>query len=387
METPRSSLSDTGKRHYEYDWLTVLAMLTIFSYHCARFFNFEDWHVKNAQLSGGMSLYVAVVEQWIMPLFFVLSGISSYYSLADRKGGGYIANRFRRLVIPLVFGIFVILAPVQVWIERVSHGQFAGGFLSFYPHYFDGPYGFGGNFAWMGLHLWYLEMLFVFTLLTFPLFIFFKRERIREKISGAAGFFAKPGAIFLVVVPLFLVEWLVTLQPDGIGMHSFGGWSPVSYLVFLITGYMLAFDPGYTSALERQRYITLILGILATGLMFFFRPDISGLGRFGAYTLSMLVRSLNSWFWLMTFLGFGARYLNFNNGFLKYARVAVLPFYILHQTVIVTIGFYIAKWEMNVLVKYFILAGLAFVSVMAIYDLLVKRIGVLRFLFGMKAKA
>jgi glucan biosynthesis protein C len=197
----------------------------------------------------------------------------------------------------------------------------------------------------MGLHLWYLEMLFVFTLLTFPLFIFFKRERIREKISGAAGFFAKPGAIFLVVVPLFLVEWLVTLQPDGIGMHSFGGWSPVSYLVFLITGYMLAFDPGYTSALERQRYITLILGILATGLMFFFRPDISVLGRFGAYTLSMLVRSLNSWFWLMTFLGFGARYLNFNNGFLKYARVAVLPFYILHQTVIVTIGFYIAKWE------------------------------------------
>jgi hypothetical protein len=93
METPRSSLSDTGKRHYEYDWLTVLAMLTIFSYHCARFFNFEDWHVKNAQLSGGMSLYVAVVEQWIMPLFFVLSGISSYYSLADRKGGGYIGNR------------------------------------------------------------------------------------------------------------------------------------------------------------------------------------------------------------------------------------------------------------------------------------------------------
>jgi glucan biosynthesis protein C len=170
-------------------------------------------------------------------------------------------------------------------------------------------------------------------------------------------------------------------------MHSFGGWSPVSYLVFLITGYMLAFDPGYTSALERQRYITLILGILATGLMFFFRPDISVLGRFWAYTLSMLVRSLNSWFWLMTFLGFGARYLNFNNGFLKYARVAVLPFYILHQTVIVTIGFYIAKWEMNVLVKYFILAGLAFVSVMAIYDLLVKRIGVLRFLFGMKAKA
>lgn len=387
MEFPPSPILGKKTRRHENDWLTVLAMLMIFSYHCARFFNFSDWHVKNTQLDGGMSLYVAVVEQWIMPLFFILSGISSYYSLTDRQGRGYIGNRVRRLVIPLIFGVFVILAPIQVWIERVSHGQYEGGFLSFYPHYFEGFYAFGGNFAWMGLHLWYLEMLFVFTLLTFPLFIFLKRERIRQKISGAAGFFAKPGAIFLMVVPLFIVEWLVTLQPDGIGMHAFGGWSPASYLVFLITGFILAIDPRYTDAMVWQRDVTLILGILTTGLMFFFRPDISSLGKFWAYSLSMLVRSLNSWFWLMTILGLGSKYLNFNNGFLKYARVAVLPFYILHQTIIVTIGFYIRSWNMNVLAKYFILAGLSFVSIMAIYDLLVKRIKILRFLFGMKVKA
>ena len=94
------------------DWLTVPAMLCIFFFHCARFFNREDWHVKNNQLSDCMSLFVSIVVQWIMPPFFMLSGISPYYSLNSRKTGGFIANRLRRLVIPFIFGTFVLLIPV-----------------------------------------------------------------------------------------------------------------------------------------------------------------------------------------------------------------------------------------------------------------------------------
>ncbi|MBN1559016.1 acyltransferase family protein, partial [candidate division KSB1 bacterium] len=74
-EFDMSQAAPTSRRH-DNDWLTVLAMLTIFFFHCARFFNFEDWHVKNNQLHAGLSLFIAVVGQWIMPLFFLLSGIS-----------------------------------------------------------------------------------------------------------------------------------------------------------------------------------------------------------------------------------------------------------------------------------------------------------------------
>ena len=123
MEKMKSGIGKLARR-YDNDWLTVLAMLTIFSFHCARFFNQEDWHVKNNQLSEGMTLFVAVVAQWIMPLFFVLSGMSINYSLKSRKVGRFINNRFKRLFIPLTFGTFVVLVPIQVWIERVSHGQF-----------------------------------------------------------------------------------------------------------------------------------------------------------------------------------------------------------------------------------------------------------------------
>jgi len=372
-------------RRYDNDWLTVLAMLTIFFFHCARFFNFEDWHVKNNQLDEGLTLFVAIVAQWIMPLFFMLSGISSYYSLNSRTGGRYISNRFRRLVIPLIFGTFILLVPVQVWIERYSHAQFGGTFIEFYPRYFEGFYGFGGNFAWMGLHLWYLEVLFVFTLLTFPLFIFLKKERIQELISRKTVFFAKTGAIFILGIPLFLMECLVNLQPEGLGRRDFGGWSSISYIVVFMAGFLIAFDSRNREALERSRFVSLALGLLTTGIIFFFHIDLAPLGDF-AYPLKIFFRSFNSWFWLLAFLGFGSRFLEFNNGILKYAREAVLPFYILHQTIIVLIGFYIANWETSVMVKYITLSAFSFIVIIAIYDLLIKRIKVLRFLFGMKAK-
>jgi glucans biosynthesis protein C len=385
MERSQSPGLDKQPRRNDNDWLTVLAMLSVFFFHCARFFNHEDWHVKNNQLSEGMTLFVAIVAQWIMPLFFILSGASSYYSMKSRQSGRYIGNRLQRLVIPLVFGTFVFLIPVQVWIERSSHDQFNGTLIEFYPHYFEGFYGFGGNFAWMGLHLWYLEILFVFTLLTFPFFIFLQRLRIQELISGAAAFFAKSGAIFFLGIPLFLMEWLVNLQPKGVGMRAFGGWSPFSYLIVFVTGFIIAFDLRYREALEKSRFISLALGLLTTSLMFFFHIGLTRLGDLG-YSVTVLTRSFNSWFWLVTILGFGSKYLNFNNDLLKYARESVLPFYILHQTIIVIIGFYIANWEASVIVKYLTLSILSFTVIIVIYDILIKRVNVLRFLFGMNVK-
>jgi len=373
-------------RRYDNDWLTVGAMLVIFFFHCARFFNFEDWHVKNNQLDHGMTLFVAIVAQWIMPLFFMLSGASSYYSLQTRTAGRYIGNRFRRLVIPLICGTFILIVPVQVWIERVSHGQFNGSLIEFYPHYFEGFYAFGGNFAWMGLHLWYLEMLFVFTLLTCPLFLYFKKEKMQGLISGAAAICTKTGAILLFGIPLFLVEALVNLQPEGVGIREFGGWSPLSYLVIFVTGYLLASNPGYREAMERSRFAALSMGLLTTSLMFLFPVNTAPLGNLVSYILTIFCRSFNSWFWLVAVLGFGSRYFNFNNEKLKYAREAVLPFYILHQTVIVTIGFYIADWQTGVMVKYLTLSSLSFVLIIAVYGLLISRFGALRFLFGMQTK-
>ena len=99
------------ERRDDIDWLRVLGMLTVFFFHCARFFNDEGWHAKSGEISYGMTVFVTVLSQWIMPLFFVLSGISSYYALSYISGRKYLGARVKRLVVPLVFGICFSTAP------------------------------------------------------------------------------------------------------------------------------------------------------------------------------------------------------------------------------------------------------------------------------------
>ena len=365
-------------RYYDIDWLRVLGMTGIFLFHNARFFNDEDWHIKNMVDSFGMSVFVAILNQFIMPLFFILSAFAIYYSLKRRTGKEFMRERVTRLLVPLVFGIFTHVM-VQVYIERVSHGQFAGSFWQFIPQYFDGFYGFGGNFAWMGLHLWYLLMLFLFSWLMLPVFTRWVNEN--AFMTRLGEIFAKPGMVILLFIPVAFVEMVVNQFPETLGIRNFGGWSPLTYLTIFTLGYILVTDDRYREAIERQRFVSLTLALVALfgGFFLVLSMDISTYSPGFSW-----IRGFNTWAWLLTFLGFASRHLNFNNRFLGYANEAVLPFYILHQSVIVTLGFFIADWDIAVFPKFLFMVVVNFAVIMALYEFVVKRVGALRWLFGMK---
>lgn len=376
----RTSASEKPERRYDIDWIRIFGMATIFLYHCGRFFNLEDWHVKNNALSPAITIMLAVLAIWMMPLFFMISSMSSYYSLTKRSQKQYMIERFKRLIIPLIFGTLVIIVPVQVYIERASHGQFSGSFIDFYPHYFEGLYAFGGNFAWMGLHLWYLEFLFIFSMLTLPLFVLGVKKKNARAISHAVTFFIKPGAIFLLAIPLILMEMFVGQYRDSIGIQSFGGWSLLTYLLFFITGFFLSLDVRFKDTIEKHRIPALLIaaGITLLGIVSY----LYSLESVGKY--QDVLTAAASWCWLLAIFGFGSRYLKFNNAILKYANEAVLPFYILHQTVIVIFGFWMINWEIGILAKYLLLSLSSFLTIMLVYEFLIRRINLMRFLFGMK---
>ena len=80
----------------------------------------------------------------------------------------------------------------------------------------------------------------------------------------------------------------------------------------------------------------------------------------------------------------GQRYLNFTNRVLQYANEAAYPFYILHQTVIIIIGYFVVRWNVNLWLKYGVIAIGALVMTLLLYEVCVRRTKVTRFLFGMK---
>jgi hypothetical protein len=102
------------------------------------------------------------------------------------------------------------------------------------------------------------------------------------------------------------------------------------------------------------------------------------------YLIVTFIRCFRVLLWITAIIGFGEKYLNFNHRFLGYAGEAVLPFYILHQFVLLLIGYWVVQWQVNALVKYIVIASLSFVTIMGLYDIIIKRFRVTRFLFGMK---
>ncbi|MBI5417664.1 acyltransferase family protein [Candidatus Poribacteria bacterium] len=364
--------------YYDIDWLRVLGMLTIFLFHNAMFFSEDYWHVKNFKLDFSMSVFVSIINHFIMPLFFILSAIATYYALKKRNNLEFMRERFIRLIVPLGVGIFSHII-IQVFIENITHNRFSGTFCQFIPHYFDGWYGFGGNFAWMGLHLWYLLILFLFSGLMLPLFQLINRSQdFTTKLSNLVN---KPFGLYLFIIPLFLMEFMVSLSPQTIGRRDFGGWSPLTYLIFFIIGYLLTTDERYRTATKKVRFISLTLSLLTVIVGYILLVKM----RFPNTNLFyLLVRVTNSWSWLITFIGFANHYLNFNNLFLKYANEAVLPFYILHQTVIVVIGYFIRNWNWAIFPKYLFLVTTSFIIIITLYEFAIKRVSILRYLFGMK---
>ena len=377
-----SSVTTKPVRLYYLDWLRVLAMVGIFFFHNARFFDeITDWHVKNATTGIGPTIIVAFLDGWIMPFFFLLAGAGSYFALRFRNSGQFAGERTMRLLIPLVFGMFIILVP-QAYFEAVSHGEQLGGynFFQIYGLYLQTL----PELNWF--HLWFLAYLFVFSLIALPVFLPFGKAA-KSVIARAAVILDKPWTLLpLLVISIAVIDILIT--PTGFwGHRGTGGWNILSYLLFFLLGYLLFSDTRLLEIVKRLRWYFLGAGIILSGLAFIFVDQfVEAEDYFGtaSYNLAHLVRSMNSWAWMLAFIGIAARFLNFNNRFLGYAGEAVLPFYVLHQTVIISIGFYVVQWDMGVMPKYLIIAATSFIGIMAIYELLVRRLKPLRFLFGMR---
>ena len=400
----KSILIAQPDRLYYLDWLRVIAIISVFFHHCSRIFDLRDFPMHNAIKSLAPTIHREFFNLWMMPLLFIISGAAVYYSLKFRKAGEFIKERALRILVPLLLiGIFVI-APPQVYLERLINGEFSGTFIEWYPHYFEGDYP-QGNFAISGIHLWYLWFLFIYTLILLPFFIPNGKTGI-SIISRISNLLKKPWALFLLFVPLGAIAPL-----EIYSTRLAGGWDILPYLIFFIYGYFIFSNTRIQESIRRYCAASFIAAFILTILYLYLEfgaifPEISSqmlkeyrilimsspgkIANPPNLTLTWIgffeLRSLVAWCWMITILGFGSRFLNFTNRFLAYANEAALPFYILHLTIINIIAFFVIQWTSSITIKYIIIAITSFLIIMMIYELLIRRINVLRLLFGMKLK-
>ena len=385
-QTDRAS-REAVRLHY-LDWLRVLAILGVFLYHAVHPFDQSDWTIKNAELSTTVTVFLGLFFPWGMPFFFLISGAGSWFALRRRTAGQFTTERFQRLLIPYFVGC-ILLSPIMLyfqWRHLDLRGIWHGPFWQYVLLHRAGfsPRWFGE----IGYHLWFLGFLFCFSLLGLPLFLWLKRKSGQAVLTRLAGLCSRRGGILLFIIPLLLVR---------LGLKPFfpqeQDWADFFYLMsFFVLGFVLYAHEGFTRVIRRDWAILLITVIVSTAAWAWLALADESLDPWASprtlqdFVLWTMI-TINGWCWTTFVLYIGMRHLDFSNKWLRYGQEAVLPFFLLHQPVIVAIAFYVVQWDAGIPVKLLTVVLGSFVASLAIYELAIRRIGPVRILFGMKAAA
>ncbi|MFC2030910.1 acyltransferase [Chloroflexota bacterium] len=382
------------KRLYYLDWLRVILIFGVFLFHSVHPFDAVlDWHIKNAERSGAITAILLLIGPWGMPLFFLVAGAGSKFALRRRSNRQYIGERVSRLLIPFIVGT-ILLSPFQRYLEALHFGDFQGSFLSFIPEWLarstSGIRFSPGEFGDWGLHLWFLAFLFAFSLLALPVFRWLQRDAGQSFVSWLGRLAEKRGGILLFIIPLGLSRVLVQpfSRPQRHGWLDF-----VYFFLFFLVGYILYSDDRFLSAVRRDRWLLFVGGIV--GLVGYFAISVVygdivfewAQTVVNAWSIVLIFAfTLMSWGWALGGLYLAMKHLDFTNKWLVYGNETIMPFYLLHQPVIIVIAFFVVQWEVGITLKLLVLIASSFFITLGLIELLVRPFKPVRKLFGMKAR-
>ncbi|MHA1906734.1 MAG: acyltransferase family protein [Candidatus Thorarchaeota archaeon] len=404
METGQSN-SDISEskyqRRYELDWLRIIAVILVWVFHNIITFRVGGWTIYNDDVTFAANASEILLGGFGMPFFSVVSGMAIYHliekldiqKLRSTTTKLLIKARFIRLMIPFLVGVFTYISLMEYY-SGLQLGTVTGSYLDFYlqRYFLEGWKNQGGWFLPLGHHLWYLLILFAWSVVALPLFIQLRTERNRERLAKLAAFVNRPGAIYLLVIPIIVIELLnpftqvmFDLGPGGMRQ---GGWHILTYLVLLIYGYIFASNRHFEDALEKHSFpallVAIFLGIILVPI--WIALTASGLlNILGAPPELFLLMVIYCWSMIIVIISFGKRRLSFNHKWLKFLNRIAMPFYILHYVVSIAVQFYVVELPIGIFEKFLLITGISFVIIVGL-ALIIRQFNVLRFLFGMSIR-
>lgn len=374
-------------RHADLDWLRVVAILLLLVFHVGMMFTPWPWHVKNAEQLPQLEAPWRLMSALRMPLLMVVAGAGTALALRRRSLAGFAGERTRRLLVPLLFGMLVIVPP-QIYIERIVQGichptylealglpRFQGSFLAFYPQVLEGRPFPQGALSWH--HLWFVAYLFAFCLLALPLFAWLDRPSGAKLLRRLEARLSRGAWIFLPFLPLALVQLLLRRFPQTHALVDDPRTLAYFGLLFFY-GHLLVRCPAVFDRIVALRRWSLVLTV-ALYLPLAPEGDLP-------FPLEHLAVQALVWTGILAALGFARRHIRERRPWLAYAQELAYPFYILHQTVIVLLGYALLDVALGPWAKMVLLLALSFLATWLGCEV-ARRMPWLRPLLGMKPAA
>lgn len=380
-------LQTNPERRYDLDWLRFIAIVILLFFHTGMWFNTWGWHVKNSETTVSFQYWMIWSHYFRMPLLLFISGAGTYMALAKRTPGQFRVERFKRLFIPLLFGMFVVVPP-QIYYERIS--QYAN-YWDFYKTVFQfKPYP-EGSFSWH--HLWFILYLFLYSLLAIPVLKFLRSDKAESFKNKIHALLAKPVGILLVPSFIILCSQILLRPYFPEETHDLAkDWAYfIFYFLFFLMGIICYSIPKLWSAIGANRkylLLAMLIFIVPFYTCYFHFRDLITLPWTDdtVETIFDVIAIFVSWFTVITIVAYGQHYLNKPHPWLSKISEGLYPFYILHQSVIIAIGYYVCQLDWGIGAKYWSISLLTLASCVGFYLLLIRPFNVMRFLFGMKKK-
>ncbi|MFN7919828.1 MAG: acyltransferase [Bryobacteraceae bacterium] len=370
-------MSQPAPREYGLDWLRVAAFGALIFYHSGMIFVPWEFHIKNPEIAHLLIYPMLFFNRFRLPLLFFISGCGVAFSLRRRGWGEFAGERLRRLLIPVVFGMFVIIPP-QIYYERLQQGAKFASYGEFYRTVLElVPYP-KGSFSWH--HLWFVVYILVYSLVCIPVFAWLRGDSGRGAIASLARLCERwPAAIYLVNVPS-IVNALVLGPRWPVTHNLIADWANLAgSLITFLWGFVFASSPALLDLVERRRS-EFLAGWVASVVVFFgvLVTDTQP-GPF-AWTL---INAYYGMFAIFALVGYARATIHSGGAWLSYATEAVYPFYIVHQTIIVAAGYYIVQQAWSVSVKLAVTMAVTAAGSWLAFEV-VRRTRVTRLLFGLK---
>ena len=378
----------THQRRYDLDWLRIIAFGLLIFYHIGMFYVTWGWHVKSVHAGPWFEPAMRLLNPWRLSLLFFISGVAIRFAIDKAKLGSFTWHRFWRLFLPLVLGIFIIVAP-QSWLELVTKGETHKGFFDFYPNYIRGKFSIVTP-TWN--HLWYVTYILVYTLLIIPL-----ARPLAGFMNGAGArmtaliFNGRIGVIFVMLLP-FLPHMIyrIYLDPYHPTTHDLiNDWAnhAHSFTIFLM-GFLVAKDTAFWKAVNRAllwaSVLTLALALWLSIIWYDWNAYIeAGHNLWPART----GRVLFAWLAILTLLGLSQKFLKQPSKALTYMTEAIFPWYILHQTLIVIAGYWLTRQGLSVSFEFILLVAVTLSGCFLLHEFIIRRLKLLRPLFGLKLQS
>lgn len=348
----------TTRRH-DIDWLRVIAIWLLLIYHIA--IVFQPWamffgFIRSAELIEGLWKPMTMLNVWRIPILFYVSGMGVYFAIKKRNWKQLLLERSKRILLPFIFGFFAI-TPLHMFI---------------FQNYYEMPLGYLPHAG----HLWFLGNIFCYVLLASPLFFYLKKNSCSRFTKGLTGLMSHPSGPLLITI-FFVIEVLI-VNPSLFELYAETLHGFFLGLLAFIFGFILVYT-GKTFWETVKKWRWLYIGLAA--ILYTLRLTI-----FETAPLSYLT-ALESNLWIFGLFGMGYKYLNRPSSVLNYLSQAAYPVYIIHMFVLYAGALLILPLEIPVIMKFILVVVFTIIICYLIYEILIKRIGLFKSLFGLNWKA